>query len=488
MPVPRFTLEDDAAFETKVLISGAGLGGLMLGALLERAGIDFAIYEQADRYIRIGSAMALTANVLPLFDQIGILPMVLEKSKPVEKVECYNEKLKLFLPLQYHHTEKFAGYLTRVIPHPDLYDILYSQVPEHKILWGKKIIRIQEDHDGVSIGCTDGTSYRGQVVVGADGAHSGVRESMYKGLSEKGELPRADKEDVSFNGVCLLGETKVLKADKFPLLRQSSSIIQTMYGEKLPYYWAIVPTHRNTICWLIIHFFDRGLLQSAETITRWKSQPAGDMCEALKDLPLPCGENLTLQDLMEETSRELLSKIMHEERFFQTWYSGRAVLMGDACHKMTPCAGLGAVNALQDAAVLANYLDALPLTRPWTQQDITDAFRGFKDERYPHAKQACDHSRALDQLMGKHWLTGISRTIAGRLPEWFWKMMLRRIIAHRPLASFLPPIELRGTVRPSPQPSLSLKLARTSTNTTVNTATTSNTRATSNTDATEIRV
>lgn len=106
MPVPRFALEDDAAFETKILISGAGLGGLMLGALLERAGVDFAIYEQADRYIRIGSAMALTANVLPLLDQIGILPLVLERSKPVEKVECYNEKLKLFLPLQYHHTEK----------------------------------------------------------------------------------------------------------------------------------------------------------------------------------------------------------------------------------------------------------------------------------------------------------------------------------------------------------------------------------------------
>ncbi|KAF9563523.1 hypothetical protein EC968_004823 [Mortierella alpina] len=106
MPVPRFALDHDAAFETKVLISGAGLGGLMLGALLERAGIDFAIYEQADRYMRIGSAMALTANVLPLLDQIGVLPLVFEKSKPVEKVECYNEKLKLFLSLQYYHTEK----------------------------------------------------------------------------------------------------------------------------------------------------------------------------------------------------------------------------------------------------------------------------------------------------------------------------------------------------------------------------------------------
>lgn len=88
-------------------------------------------------------------------------------------------------------------------------------------------------------------------------------------------------------------------------------------------------TPRDTICWFVIEFFDKNKIQTAENIQRWKSQPAGEMCEALKDLPIPCGDKLTLADLMEETSRELLSKVMHEEKFFQTWYSSRAVLIGD---------------------------------------------------------------------------------------------------------------------------------------------------------------
>jgi len=112
MPValPLFSFDDDEPTlpraPVKVMISGLGLGGLMLAILLERACVDYEIYEQADRYIRVGSAMALGPNLFPLFEQLGILTEILQLSKPVEKVEGYTEKLKLFLPVPYHHTEK----------------------------------------------------------------------------------------------------------------------------------------------------------------------------------------------------------------------------------------------------------------------------------------------------------------------------------------------------------------------------------------------
>lgn len=83
------------------------------------------------------------------------------------------------------------------------------------------------------------------------------------------------------------------------------------------------------MCWILIEFFDKSKIQEVEYIKRWKSTPAGDMCEAVKDFPVPGGENLTLGDLMAETSRNLLSKVMNEEKFFQTWHSGRTVLLGD---------------------------------------------------------------------------------------------------------------------------------------------------------------
>ncbi|KAF9578420.1 hypothetical protein BGW38_005778 [Lunasporangiospora selenospora] len=57
------------------------------------------------------------------------------------------------------------------------------------------------------------------------------------------------------------------------------------------------------------------------------------MCDQVKDFPIPCGRNLTMKDLIDATPRAKISKVMLEEKLFETWYSGRVVLIGDACHK-----------------------------------------------------------------------------------------------------------------------------------------------------------
>ncbi|KAF9377982.1 hypothetical protein CPB97_009827 [Podila verticillata] len=121
---------------------------------------------------------------------------------------------------------------------------------------------------------------------------------------------------------------------------------------------------------------------------------------------------------------------------------------------MSFAGGLGVINAFQDAVVLANYLNSLPLTDTWKQSDITVAFRGYKAERYNSAKHACDLSHSIGQLTGKNWSSEVTRTFAGF--KWLWKLSMRKMIANRPQAAFLPLIESRGAVKPTPQPSLSL--------------------------------
>ncbi|KAG0029309.1 hypothetical protein BGZ82_008031 [Podila clonocystis] len=338
-----------------------------------------------------------------------------------------------------------SGYLPRIITHPDLHEILLSRIPIHKVVWGKRVVNVDQAPDSVRVHFTDGSSFLGQVLVGADGTHSGVRTAIYKTLADKSELPRVDKEPVMFNGVCLVGETKPLKATQFPRINDPRSNVQA---------WAITSTWRNTLCWVLIEFFDKSKLQEAQYIKRWKSTPAGDMCEAVKDFPIPGGANLTLGDLMAETSRNLLSKVMNEEKFFQTWHSGRTVLLGDAAHKMSLAGGLGAVNAFQDAVVLANYLYSLPSTDAWKQSDVSHAFRGYKAERYSSAKHAYDLGHSIGQLTGKTWSAEVTRTFAGF--TWLWKLALRKMFANRPQAAFLPLIENTGTLKPLPQPSLSL--------------------------------
>ncbi|KAF9994634.1 hypothetical protein BGZ80_007759, partial [Entomortierella chlamydospora] len=57
----------------KVLIVGAGLGGLTLAILLEKASIDYEIYERSTTISSQGSAISLSVNVLPLMEQLGLL-------------------------------------------------------------------------------------------------------------------------------------------------------------------------------------------------------------------------------------------------------------------------------------------------------------------------------------------------------------------------------------------------------------------------------
>ncbi|KAF8943440.1 hypothetical protein BGZ46_006505, partial [Entomortierella lignicola] len=59
------------------------------------------------------------------------------------------------------------------------------------------------------------------------------------------------------------------------------------------------------------------------------------------------------------------------------------------CHKMHPAAGLGAQSAMNDAVILANYINTL---RTIKSEDVEEVLKAYKDERYPIAKAAFKNS------------------------------------------------------------------------------------------------
>ncbi|KAG0003833.1 hypothetical protein BGZ80_005730 [Entomortierella chlamydospora] len=76
-----------------VLIVGAGIGGLMLGAVLESANISYHILERAAELRPLGSALALSANILPVFEQLGIYEDLKSVSLPHVSVDIFNTRL-----------------------------------------------------------------------------------------------------------------------------------------------------------------------------------------------------------------------------------------------------------------------------------------------------------------------------------------------------------------------------------------------------------
>jgi 2-polyprenyl-6-methoxyphenol hydroxylase-like FAD-dependent oxidoreductase len=96
----------DPPTNSTVIIIGAGLSGLTLAALLEKAGIAYTVFERAKELKPLGSALNIGANVMPLFEQLGILDEVLRNAKPFGFSTGYNEQREATRVLDYSPAEK----------------------------------------------------------------------------------------------------------------------------------------------------------------------------------------------------------------------------------------------------------------------------------------------------------------------------------------------------------------------------------------------
>lgn len=78
-----------------VLIVGAGLGGLTMAILLERAGFEYRIFEQSEEFRPYGSAVGLGFNIMPLMEQLGLLEEIRAVSKIIEVTALWKESMDL---------------------------------------------------------------------------------------------------------------------------------------------------------------------------------------------------------------------------------------------------------------------------------------------------------------------------------------------------------------------------------------------------------
>lgn len=111
------------------------------------------------------------------------------------------------------------GYEQLVFSRPRLYNLLQSQVPTHKMSRDKKVLRIAEKDNKVLIYCSDNTCYEGDILVGADGTYSGVRQSLYKRLEEQGILHKEDTADMTIGSVALVAIAEPSDPEKYPQLK-----------------------------------------------------------------------------------------------------------------------------------------------------------------------------------------------------------------------------------------------------------------------------
>ncbi|KAF9124832.1 hypothetical protein BGW39_007861 [Mortierella sp. 14UC] len=433
-----------------ILIVGAGLGGLLLAALLEKSDFPYVVFERAVTVKPLGSAMSIGPSLLPIFEQLGIYEEFLTISKPILQMSYFRENMRECKPADQRPVEKMAGYGYRLVSRPMLYELLLKLVPEHNILYGRRVLNITEDYDKVTVHITKHETYEGDIVVGADGAYSAVRQRLYQQLKAKGELPKTDFEELPFSCTCLVGQTTILDPEEFPSVKDPDCHFNYIIGPDKPF---------TTLCWMVIHHLDRKANKEAieqrfrsNDNTEWGAHPAQTMCNETRDFPVQLndGKSRTMGDLYDRTPIELVSKMMLEEKVFDTWYSGRTVLLGDACHKIHPGSGQGGVTAMHDAIALANLLYALPSS---TNEEVTKIFEEYRAERHPIVTEAFKLAVLWKKTLEKGVFGSIAFQLGTRMPKWLWKLVLASNFKARPQVGFLPTIPNKGTIVPAESPS-----------------------------------
>ncbi|KAI1299078.1 hypothetical protein EDD11_006498 [Mortierella claussenii] len=412
------------AEETKpihVMIVGAGLGGVMLAILLERLKISYTVFERAAEVRPLGSAMVFGANILPVLEQLGLLEEVQKISLPCLGMDIYNSKL-----------EKVAF------------------IPSEKVLMKKRVLSIEQNDLGVMIRLADGSNHHGDILVGADGAYSGVRQGLYKLMEKKGELPAVDKTSLTMGYMSMVGVSDPQDPDKYPVLKEPNSNFSRVIGDGTPHSYNTVTVPGNRICWGMTVQLDASKVSKEIMFknSEWGPEANDSMIKDIRGFPSHFGG--TIGDLIDATPRDMISRVFLEEKMFETWYHGRTVLIGDACHKMLPSGGQGATNAMQDAVILANCLYEMNSS---SAKHITKAFKSYKDQRYPHAKYQMDKSKTMGKILyGQTWSERLLRYVAFNVvPQKVQEEQFLKDTVYRPILTFMDPPENRGTGAILPQ-------------------------------------
>ncbi|KAG0311566.1 hypothetical protein BGZ97_011801 [Linnemannia gamsii] len=527
-PPPSTSTSDTTPDRLRVLIVGGGIGGLMLGLMLERASIDYVILERSSEIRPLGSAISLNGTVLRVFEQLGLLEELHKISKFSGRLHLVKEDTVTQGHVDLEHFRESV-----VFGRPDLLKLLVSRIPPGKLILGKRILSTARTEFGVLVRCADNSAYEGDILVGADGAYSSIRQNMYKELKDKKMLPRSDSKPLKFDQNIVVGITDELDPEKYSALRQDFAEIHGIIGNKAPYTMWLIPIPGNRFAWSIggrILDADAGKEDVRSfSFAEWFPELATDVCDLVRDYVLPdlsnsyqedghykdiktdadfhhhdtdaatlSGSSIhstmstgdssnassrgnkefrseslmhsatihlpdnipgllprrqtptakpgTVGELIDSTPNDRVSKVMLESKLFKTWHHERTVLIGDACHKVLPFAGQGAIQAILDCISLANALYDMNTV---SDDDITKAFKRYKSERFPIAKNSVYGSRSFGKLLnfqGK--LSDFIRTITfNKVPTWILRLATDKLHLHRPQLTYLPMVPDHGTAK-----------------------------------------
>ncbi|MCA9634889.1 MAG: FAD-dependent monooxygenase [Myxococcales bacterium] len=384
----------------RVLIVGAGIGGLTAAITLERLGVAVEIVERAPSFRALGAGITIQPNATAVLDALGVtLPA--DDVWPMGKVAMLDARGRpLAANDDVSEGSPFPSYSVR---RPDLHEALRAAASGVELRLGVEVVGVRpRPGEGVEVELASGARERWDLVIGADGVHSTVRAAIAPPESRR---------------LRYSGQTCWRLSIDAPDLVPETTIERWIPGRRI----GVVPLSRGGIYVFLV-----------------ESAPQGSVAPGSDDVaPLRrrfAAFDPRLDAILERVEAQGIpvhhGDLLDHERL--DYGRDRVLLLGDAAHAMTPNMGQGAAMAIEDAAALGLL---------WGEVSLDELPAALAARRL--ARVAAIHRRSWRIGQVAHWRGKIRCALRDLLLRLTPKSVTRRAIRD----TWTPGIELSDALR-----------------------------------------
>jgi salicylate hydroxylase len=323
-----------ASGKPRILIAGAGIGGLTAALALLKRGFEVEVYEQAHELMEVGAGVQISANGNRVLHALGVLDELktLACETAGKEIRLWNtgQTWKLF-DLGAVSRERYGfPYLT--IYRPDLLAVLANAVRREQadaIHLNSRCVDCTQKNRRVTLKFGNGGKVAGDVLIGADGVHSRIRQALF------------GEDRPTFTGIMAWRGTVPMERLPQHMARAVGTNWVGPGGHVVHY-----PLQRGELMNFV------GIIERADwKVESWSTRGTADECAA--------DFNGWHDDIhrMIRNAPSLYKWALLGRAPMDLWSVGRVSLLGDACHPTLPFLAQGAVMAIEDGFILARCFE-----------------------------------------------------------------------------------------------------------------------------------
>ena len=320
----------------KILVAGAGIGGLTAALCLHKTGHQVQLLEQAAEFSEVGAGIQCGANAIRVLDYLGLKDQIEAIAVDPLRADFREHKTGAVLhslPFGQDYAQRHgAPYLH--VHRADLHRILsnaFNARAASAVTFNATVASYSEQDDKVTVQTEDGRQFEGDCLVAADGVKSVIRDQLI-----------GHREPVFTGNIAWRG---VVPADRLPADFMEKTVSNF-----------VGPNKHMVIYYLrqqkLVNFV--GVVESDYWAQDSWTQKA-PWQELKNDF---AGWHPAVQAVIDAVDKdECYRWALHNHQSFSHWSSARVTLLGDAAHATLPFMASGAAMAIEDGRILQRSLD-----------------------------------------------------------------------------------------------------------------------------------